>query len=47
MRFKSSLAGPKVPRVDRVDVTLKDGRKGKGKTIAGAIKNAQHKPSPG
>jgi hypothetical protein len=28
------------PRVDSVTVTLKDGRKGKGATIADAIKNA-------
>jgi len=31
------------PRIDSVKVTLKDGRKGRGATIAAAIQDAQSK----
>jgi hypothetical protein len=35
-----------VALIDRVDVTLKDGRKGHGKTVEDAIKNAQAHKAP-
>ena len=34
------------PRVDRVTVTLIDGRRGKGKTVKAAIENAQTHKRP-